>query len=123
MSTGLKRSNAPVFWLLFGAGGMLSALAGPVLVLITGIVVPSGLVLSQDTLSYQNMLRFAQSWEGKAFWFLIVVLFLWHAGHRILHSLHDLGVHVGIGVKLVCYGLPLLATLVTGYALLTIGFS
>ena len=33
----MKRSNAPVFWLLFGAGGMLSALLGAMLVFITGI--------------------------------------------------------------------------------------
>jgi fumarate reductase subunit D len=30
----MKRSNAPIFWLLFGAGGMLSALLGTALVLI-----------------------------------------------------------------------------------------
>ena len=28
----LKRSNAPIFWSLFGAGGMLAALFGPALV-------------------------------------------------------------------------------------------
>ncbi|MEI6722867.1 MAG: fumarate reductase subunit D, partial [Betaproteobacteria bacterium] len=32
----MKRSNAPIFWSLFGAGGMLSALTGPALVFITG---------------------------------------------------------------------------------------
>ena len=31
------RSNQPVFWLLFGAGGMLSALFGVGLVFVTGI--------------------------------------------------------------------------------------
>ena len=36
----LKRSNAPVFWLLFGAGGMLSALFGTALVFLTGIATP-----------------------------------------------------------------------------------
>ena len=36
----MRRSNAPVFWLLFGAGGMLCALLGPVLVFITGLAVP-----------------------------------------------------------------------------------
>ena len=39
-----KRSNAPIFWGLFGAGGMLSALLGPMLVFITGIAVPLGFV-------------------------------------------------------------------------------
>ena len=39
-----KRSNAPIFWSLFGAGGVVSALLGPVLVLIVGIAVPLGAV-------------------------------------------------------------------------------
>jgi len=123
MNTGPKRSNAPVFWLLFGAGGMLSALTGPMLVFITGIAVPLGLLLPSGTLSYVHALGFARSWIGMLFLFAVVVLFLWHAGHRLFHSLHDLGVHTGVAVKLICYGLPLLATLVTGYALAVIGFS
>ena len=36
------RSNAPIFWLLFGAGGMLSALLGAALVGITGLAGPLG---------------------------------------------------------------------------------
>ena len=39
----MKRSNAPIFWLLFGAGGMLSALLGTALVYITGFAAPLGL--------------------------------------------------------------------------------
>ncbi|HEX6550905.1 MAG TPA: fumarate reductase subunit FrdD, partial [Gammaproteobacteria bacterium] len=62
----LKRSNAPVFWLLFGAGGMLSALAGPALVFITGIAAPLGL-LPAGSFSYEHMLMFAHSWLGGIF--------------------------------------------------------
>ena len=37
---GHEALERPIFWSLFGAGGMLSALTGPVLVFITGIAVP-----------------------------------------------------------------------------------
>ncbi|MGA8391575.1 MAG: fumarate reductase subunit FrdD, partial [Burkholderiaceae bacterium] len=60
----MKRSNEPIIWLLFGAGGMLSALVAPVLVLITGLLVPLGL-LSKDVMSYSRVLAFAQNPLGK----------------------------------------------------------
>ncbi|MDE2092058.1 MAG: fumarate reductase subunit FrdD [Gammaproteobacteria bacterium] len=119
----MQRSNAPVFWLLFGAGGMLSALVGPILVFITGIAVPLGLLLPADTLSYPHVLTFVRSWIGGLFLFAVVMLFLWHAGHRIFHSLHDLGIRTGIGAKLFCYGVPLVATLATVYMLVFIRLS
>ena len=118
----MKRSNAPIFWSLFGAGGMLSALIGPMLVLITGIAVPLGFILPRELMSYPRMLVFAQYWLGKGFLFIVVALFLWHAAHRIFHSLHDLGMHTGIKSKLVCYGLALLGTVTMAYSLFAIGF-
>lgn len=118
----MRRSNAPIFWSLFGAGGLLSALIGPMLVLITGIAVPLGFLLPRDLMSYPHMLAFAQHWAGKAFVFAVVSLFLWHGAHRIFHSLHDLGLKTGAGAKLVCYGLALLGTAISAYSLLVIGF-
>jgi fumarate reductase subunit D len=118
----MKRSNAPIFWSLFGAGGMLSALIGPMLVFITGIAVPLGLIVPRDLLSYRHMLAFGQNWAGKAFVFVIVSLFLWHAAHRIYHSLHDLGIRGGAGSKLACYGIAFFGTLIAAYSLLAIGY-
>jgi fumarate reductase subunit D len=118
----MKRSNAPVFWLLFGAGGMLSALLGSMLVFITGIAVPLGWPLRSDLLSYPRMLGFAQHGLGKGFLFVVVTLFAWHAVHRIFHSLHDLGVRRSSGAMLACYGAALLITVVTAASLLRIGF-
>ena len=118
----LKRSNAPIFWGLFGAGGMLAALFGPMLVLITGILVPLGLLLPADTMSYPKMLAFAQNFIGKGFIFAIIALFLWHAVHRIYHSLHEIGIHAGFGAKLVCYGIALISTLISAFVLLGLGF-
>ncbi|MFI4929701.1 MAG: fumarate reductase subunit FrdD [Burkholderiales bacterium] len=118
----MKRSNAPIFWLLFGAGGMLSALLGTALVFITGLAVPLGWPLPGDLLSYPRALAFAQHWLGKGFLFVVVMLFAWHAMHRIFHSLHDIGVHNGALAKLACYGGASVITIVAAASLLSIGF-
>ena len=118
----MKRSNAPIFWLLFGAGGILSALLGPMLVFITGLAMPFGWPLRADLMAYPRMLALAQNWAGKGFFFVVIALFAWHAAHRIFHSLHDLGIRAGTTAKLVCYGAALVATLVVAVGLLSIGF-
>ena len=117
-----KRSNAPIFCGLFGAGGMLSALFGPALVFITGIAVPLGLLLPKGAMNYPKMLAFAQNFIGKGFIFAIISLFLWHAAHRIFHSLHEIGIHAGFGAKLLTYGIALAGTVISATVLLRIGF-
>jgi fumarate reductase subunit D len=113
----LKRSNAPIFWLLFGAGGMLSALIGPMLVFITGIAVPLGLLLPADAMSYSHMQVLVQSFPGKGFLFTVIALFMWHAAHRLFHSVHDLGFRTGTPAWTACYGSALAATLASLYLL------
>ena len=118
----MTRSNEPIVWSLFGAGGMLAALIGPALVFITGIAVPFGLLLPADLMSYPRMLAFAGHWAGKAFVFAVVVLLLWHAAHRISIALHDFGVHARTATKFACYGFAFAASVAAGYALYVIGF-
>lgn len=118
----MKRSNAPIYWGLFGAGGMLSAVFGPVLVFITGIAVPLGLLLPRDLMSYPRMLAFAQHWVGKGFVFVVIALFIWHAAHRLFHSLHDVGIRTGALAWLLCYGSAIVVTMLAAWSLLAIGF-
>ena len=118
----MKRSNAPIFWLLFGAGGMLSALLGTALVFVTGLAVPLGWPLSSDLLNYPRVLAFAQHVLGKGFLFVVIALFAWHAVHRIFHSLHDLGLRTGGLAKAACYGSAAAITVVSAGALLSLGF-
>lgn len=116
----MTRSHAPIFWLLFGAGGMLAALTGTALVLVTGIAVPLG--IAAEAMSHARMLAFAQNVFGKAFVFAVVMLFAWHAAHRILCTLHDVGIHKGLAAKTLCYGAAAIVTLVAGVNLLRVGF-
>lgn len=99
-----KRSNEPIFWALFGAGGMVAALLVPVLVFVTGIAWPLGLI-PEAALSAERVGGIARSLVGGLAILGILSLTLWHAAHRIFHSLHDFGVHKGLRVwKVVCYG-------------------
>lgn len=118
----MKRSNAPVFWLLFGAGGMLSALVGAMLVFITGLAVPLSFGLPADAMSYERVLAIAQHGLGKAAIFAVIALFAWHAAHRIFHSLHDIGLPRGALPRIACYGGALLLSLASAAALLRLGF-
>jgi fumarate reductase subunit D len=113
----MKRSNKPIFWSLFGAGGMLSALVGPMLIFITGIAVPSGILLSKDTMGYEHALAFARNGFGNLAIFIVISLFLFHGLHRMYHGVHDFGVHVGPGLKAVFHGLAIASSCVAAYLL------
>jgi fumarate reductase subunit D len=116
----MKRSNKPIFWSLFGAGGMLSALVGPMLIFITGIAVPSGILLSRETMSYERALAFAHNGFGKLAILVVISLFLFHGLHRMYHSVHDFGVHVGPGLKALFHGLAIAGSCVAAYLLATV---
>jgi fumarate reductase subunit D len=118
----MKRSNEPIFWSLFGAGGVLSALIGPVLIFVTGIAVPLGFLLPPQTMSYTNVLAFAQHPLGKVALLVVIALFLFHGCHRMVHSLHDLGFRTGPRAQRWFYGFATVGTLLTAGLLLAIGF-
>ena len=118
----MKRSNEPIFWSLFGAGGVLSALVAPILIFITGIIAPIGLWMPEQALAYSRVLGFGQHWIGKLLLLAVISLFLFHAAHRIYHGLHDIGVHGGAGAMAAIYGGALVATAAAAYLLLAIGF-
>jgi len=116
----VKRSHEPVFWSLFGAGGMLSALCGFALVFVTGLGVPLGWIVAPRLMEFETMQAFAANGIGKPAIFAVIALFLWHATLRILLLLQDFGLGGGFATRLVGNGLALLATLLTGYLLLLV---
>lgn len=111
-----KRSNEPVFWALFGAGGVLAALFAPVLIFLSGLAIPLGL-LPAEFMSYERALALVSSLPGAIALLLVISLFLWHAMHRINHSLHDFGIRAGLAGKVIFYGFALLGTGLCAYIL------
>lgn len=77
--------TAPLFWLLFAAGGTASAMLLPALVFITGIAVPAGWVGEQE------LLALVRNPLARVVLVGLVFLFLFHWAHRFRYALVDLG--------------------------------
>ena len=113
MKNKYNRSNEPIVWSLFGAGGMLASFLLPILMLITGILVPLEWV-NNDIMAYQRVLIFSDSWLGKLILIATISLPVWHGIHRIYHGLRDFGQKRGrIPTFYLCYGFAALVTVVT----------
>jgi fumarate reductase subunit D len=119
--TAPKRSVAPVFWLLFGAGGMLSALFGPALIILTGFMIPHGWGLPADFGDYSHALAFARHPIGKLVALAVIALFFWHGAERMFLTLKDMRAGKLLVLRLMTYGVAALLTLVTASLLLAIG--
>jgi fumarate reductase subunit D len=112
----MARSNKPVLWLPFAGGGLVAALIAPVLILITGVLVPLGIL----HLRYETIAAFAHNPIGKVILFGAVALPAWHAAHRLRMTAHDLGLGGGFAIKTACYGTAGLLILAAAVALLAI---
>jgi len=98
------RSHEPIFWGLFGAGGVLTSFLTPAMLLTTGALIPLG-IISPDYLSYEKLHLLATTWYGAIILLVLISLPLWHSMHRIFHSLHDLGIKRGRDwQQVLCYG-------------------
>src|SRR5215470_1188635 len=108
----MARSNKPILWFPFAAGGLVAALIIPVLILITGILMPLGIL----ALPYDKMAAFATNPFGKLILFATVALPAWHAAHRLRMTAHDLGFGGGVAVKTICYGSGWVLIAITAWA-------
>jgi len=116
----MAKSNEPMVWSLFSAGGMIAALVTPVLILITGIAIPLGIV-GTDAIGFERAQAFAANPIGKLILLALVILPLWHGVHRFRFALVDLGLHgakTALGVT--CYGFALICSVMAVVAVVQI---
>src|SRR3954447_3642511 len=118
----MRNTHEPPVWFLFGAGGILAAVFGPVLVLITGVFGPFGRLIPAQALDYRHMLAFTHNLVGKGVVLAVISLFLFHGVHRLYHSLHDLGYHTTPAIRSAFYGAAAAASGVAAVLLLALWF-
>ena len=97
-----KRSDEPIWWGLFGAGGTWFAMITPVTILVLCVLAPLG-IINVEALSYERVVNFATSIIGALFIIGTLALPMWHAMHRVHHGMHDLKIHAGLVGKVGCY--------------------
>lgn len=88
------RSDEPIYWLLFGAGGMVVGIVLPVILLILLVAGFSNVGVDSGMLAFTQVKGILGNWFLSLCLFGIIMLTAWHACHRIYHTLHDLLVKV-----------------------------
>ena len=107
----------PFWWGMFSVGGVVAALLVPIHIFIAGLAIPLGL-LDPEALSYDRMRELMNHPVAKVYLFILVVLPLYHAAHRIRFSLYELGVReFRISMDVLCYGGALIGTALAAYIL------
>lgn len=98
-----RSSTEAVAWGLFSAGGMVSALLVPVLLLLFGVVFPMGLLEPPDD---EYLLSVLSNPLVRVALLLLCVLSLLHWAHRFRHTLNILLrlKRLSGPISLLCYG-------------------
>ena len=110
----IKRHPEPLLWMLFGAGGVLSAMLMPSLLLLFGIAFPLGWLSAPDYGRVQSVLGHPLV---RLAIFVVCSLSLFHWAHRFRHTLYD-GLqikHLNEVIALLCYGTAIAGTGIAAY--------
>jgi fumarate reductase subunit D len=111
-----NRSNEPLLWLLFSAGGVVAAMLIPIHLFLFGLAFPLGWLNGP---SYQGLLELVRHPFARMYLFVLCTLSLFHWAHRFRYTLYD-GLqikHLNELINTLCYGGAILGTVLTAYLL------
>ena len=111
-----RRPAEPLLWLLFSAGGVVSALLLPALALLFAVAIPLGLLPPPE---HAELLALVGHPLVRLGLFVVSSLALIHWAHRFRYTLYD-GLqikHLNEVINLVCYGGAVVGSVWAGYLL------
>ena len=109
----MAKSNEPIWWSLFSAGGMVAAMIFPILIIITGILIQFGLA-GDDPLNFEKISTGISNQLIKLILFTIITLPLFHWAHRFRFTLVDVGLKsMSTLISILCYGGAIAGTIVS----------
>lgn len=111
----MAKSNKPIVWGPFAAGGTITAFVTPVLIVLTLL---AALGQSPRALSYDALRGFLGHWLSQVIVFGVIALSLWSSAHRLRITFFDFGVRHDRAVAAVLYLLAALGTVLTLFFLL-----
>jgi succinate dehydrogenase subunit D len=103
----MAKSNKPIVWGPFAAGGTLTAFLTPVLVVLTLL---AALGHAPDVLTYGALHALVGHWLVKLLLAGTVFLSLWSAAHRLRITCYDLGLRADAAVATIVYAMALAGT-------------
>jgi len=107
----MSKSNEPVLWLLFSAGGMISAMVFPMLLIITGVILPFELA---GEVTFERIHNAVKNPVVKLVLFFVIALPFFHWAHRFRFTLVDVGLKsVSTLISILCYGSAITGTIVS----------
>ncbi len=110
----MAKSNEPIGWSLFSAGGMATAFFIPVTIVLTSIVVPAGWIEAEGL---RQLIVLPLT---RLYLFVLISLSLFHGAHRFRYALVDLGLRNLAGIlAITCYGTAVLGTIMAGFFLVS----
>ena len=112
----IKRHPEPLLWMLFSAGGVLSAVMMPILVLLFGVAFPLGWVTPP---THEHLLAVLGHPLTRLVLLALCVLSLFHWAHRFRHTLYD-GLqikHLNEVIAVLCYGGAIVGSVAAAYLL------
>jgi fumarate reductase subunit D len=114
----MRQTREAFWWSLFSAGGVLSALFLPAIILVTGFVLPF-MTGDAPEAAYEQVGGLMSFWLVRLVVFGVIMFTMFHCAHRIRHVLIDVGARpLAPMLSICCYGGAMVGTVVTAIILI-----